>query len=741
MTRVVWKDWIAKAALLIICLCCVLAGSSGIAQEAIPADRLDALKKATVYVRVETGRFGRTGSGFLMGKVGQWGYIVTNQHVVQQHGTSPRTVEVDFNSGSANRITMPAEVLSEDRSRDLAVLRIKNDNLPDPIKLISTNQIRETVPVFILGYPFGNALSTNQRGPSVTIGKGSISSIHTDDFGVIGQVQVDGDINPGNSGGPIVFADGSLMGVSVATVLGTQIGIGIPCESVLAMLDGRVGAMSIERKAKEDDRVELNFKANLIDPLGKLKRVSVFYIEAEKVKRLESNEDGTWSSIASNMVEVKLKISDQSATGSHVVRGDDGATVEYYQQIRFTNGKGKTFYTSPGKFQITFAEKADKKSDRKIVQGDRDADDWIGGAEKNDDAPQDKLGAAEMQQDDADDWISADIGNIAAGPNNQAQATNTPLADEPFTCVDATCRLLKFDASEMVNNMVWSTDHQHFFVLKQSGVLSKISFPGLVEVLRLDLASPCSWIEMSKEGLCVLVKATQDLIVLDEKTLKRKKKLAVGDAETFGASPQLSYAYFYGKDYVLSVADLSDGKVVNQYPLAAFNRPIRRIGDVNMPTVSPDGEYLFCESSECLHKLRIRGKTLTYLQGGPRIGSNAQRIEISDDSKYVAMPSGGGNGKGYSTYLYRVSDITNPILEVDSGAYPRALSLDKQARMIYAQDHATELKTMTSGGQLLKNYDLAPRSSGTTDFLVHPSGYNVIVFAAPHLFVVQLPRY
>jgi len=253
-------------------------------QEAIPEQTLQSLKDATVFVRVTMGSESGSGSGFLIGTQDEFAFIITNEHVVRKRGQAKRVVTVDFFSGTKKRKRLNAMVLSEDKSRDLAVLKVKNEDLPKPIKLISTTRIRETLPVYILGFPFGEALSTSRVGPNVTIGKGIISSIRNDDFGNLEHVQVDGDINPGNSGGPIVYSDGTLMGVSVATVTGTQIGIGISGESVSDMLLGRIDTLGISQKPGRPKQVICSLTAELIDPLEKIKIISFYFVVASRIR-------------------------------------------------------------------------------------------------------------------------------------------------------------------------------------------------------------------------------------------------------------------------------------------------------------------------------------------------------------------------------------------------------------------------------------------------------------------------
>ena len=53
-------------------------------------------------------------------------------------------------------------------------------------------RLSQAVPVFVLGFPFGDALATNQGNPSITIGKGSVSSIRKNASGKTAKIQIDG---------------------------------------------------------------------------------------------------------------------------------------------------------------------------------------------------------------------------------------------------------------------------------------------------------------------------------------------------------------------------------------------------------------------------------------------------------------------------------------------------------------------------------------------------------------------
>ena len=85
-----------------------------------------------------------------------------------------------------------------------------------------------------------------------------------------------------------------------------------------------------------------------------------------------------------------------------------------------------------------------------------------------------------------------------------------------------------------------------------------------------------------------------------------------------------------------------------------------------------------------------------------------------------------------------MNDLQKPVIEVQGGAYPRAIGFDKAAGTIYGQNHDAELITFRGDGSIRKTYDLG-RNGDTRHLLVHPSGHKVIVLARPNLIVVNLP--
>lgn len=131
------------------------------------------------------------------------GYIMTNNHVVQ----SAEKIEVNY-----NKRVYPAELIGTDPSSDLAVIKIKGDNLP-AIALASSKDVQVGEWVIAVGNPFSLA-STVTAG--IVSAKGRRIGILEDKFPIESFIQTDAAINPGNSGGALVNKNGQLIGINTA---------------------------------------------------------------------------------------------------------------------------------------------------------------------------------------------------------------------------------------------------------------------------------------------------------------------------------------------------------------------------------------------------------------------------------------------------------------------------------------------------------------------------------------------
>ncbi|MFW6229474.1 MAG: S1C family serine protease [Halanaerobium sp.] len=166
------------------------------------------------------------GSGFI---VSEDGYIVTNQHVIEDADE----IEISIND---REDPVPAEVAWSDFSLDLAVLKIDTSEIDQnltSLEMGDSDQIRPGDWAIAIGNPLGFE-------HTVTVGVisalGRPIQIPADDRQVRtyqNLIQLDAAINPGNSGGPLLNNEGEVIGINTAvSQVGQGIGFAIPVNEI-----------------------------------------------------------------------------------------------------------------------------------------------------------------------------------------------------------------------------------------------------------------------------------------------------------------------------------------------------------------------------------------------------------------------------------------------------------------------------------------------------------------------------
>ncbi|HEX4612486.1 MAG TPA: serine protease [Urbifossiella sp.] len=184
------------------------------------------IKKATVYIRITSGKQVSSGSGFFVDK----GMVVTNNHVVYPPGKTAATkIEVVVQSGTTMAQTFPAKLVGNDAGKDLALLEVEGAFAPNPLTVSESSNLRETHDVYAFGFPLGENL-----GEEITVVKTTVSSLRRNQVEQI--IQLNGGLHPGNSGGPVTDSTGRVVGVAVAVIRGTQIHFAIAGEEVQTFL-------------------------------------------------------------------------------------------------------------------------------------------------------------------------------------------------------------------------------------------------------------------------------------------------------------------------------------------------------------------------------------------------------------------------------------------------------------------------------------------------------------------------
>jgi len=172
---------------------------------------VDQIKDAVIKIGVFKNRKGKlspsgSGSGFIFSSDG---FAFTNSHVIHRADS----LEVTMLDGT----TAQAEVTGEDPDSDLALIKV----FAEKFKVATLGRSGD-LQIGQLVIAVGNPLGFQQ---SVTTGviSGLGRTLQTQSGMLIDNViQTDVALNPGNSGGPLVDADGAVIGVNTATIMGAQ---------------------------------------------------------------------------------------------------------------------------------------------------------------------------------------------------------------------------------------------------------------------------------------------------------------------------------------------------------------------------------------------------------------------------------------------------------------------------------------------------------------------------------------
>ncbi len=338
---------------LLPALLCLFALTPARSDDALPPEVVDAVKKATVFVRVEGDGWSATGSGFVVSGSEQAVLIATNHHVITPDSPiragKPPAISVVFDSGTKTERAYPVTVVASDSERDLAVLRVTGvKDRPRAIPMTDVPKLFETMPVYSFGFPFGKALATDKGNPTVTVGKASISSLRNGPDGELVTIQIDGNLNPGNSGGPVVDVKGKLVGVAVATLRdGQGIGFIVPGGELTQMLKGRVGRVKVTPQKGAGDKTTARIEATLLDPTGSVRAVSARYLHVPAKGKRPAGD--SLDKIPSSKT-VTLKVEQGVAVAEVPVAAADG---EFLVQVsidtgKWTTAKMRSFVLAPG---------------------------------------------------------------------------------------------------------------------------------------------------------------------------------------------------------------------------------------------------------------------------------------------------------------------------------------------------------------------------------------------------------
>jgi len=209
-------------------------------------DAIDKIFDAVLCIEVMDpyGNVTSTGTGFVYEKDKNYGYVLTNSHVV--YGADK--IQATLSNDKVVELTL----LGNDTYTDLAVLKM---DVKEVLKVASIGTSVNTKvgnTVFAVGSPMGSAYAgTITKG--ILSGKERLietSSTYDNDSYIVKVLQTDAAISPGNSGGPLVNLAGDVIGIASLKLVDEQVegmGFAIPIEDAMSYVDLLKEGKAIQR--------------------------------------------------------------------------------------------------------------------------------------------------------------------------------------------------------------------------------------------------------------------------------------------------------------------------------------------------------------------------------------------------------------------------------------------------------------------------------------------------------------
>lgn len=182
---------------------------------------------AAVYIEVTGDRLSSSGSGFVYKTDDNYGYILTNYHVID----GGKKYVITFSNGKE----VEASLVNGDEYYDIAVLKVNKDSVIKVATLGDSSTLELGDTVFTVGAPLGKEyMGTITKG--IVSGINRMVSIELSSGNYLMEViQTDASINSGNSGGPICNIKGEVIGITSSKLIGSGVegmGFAIPINSV-----------------------------------------------------------------------------------------------------------------------------------------------------------------------------------------------------------------------------------------------------------------------------------------------------------------------------------------------------------------------------------------------------------------------------------------------------------------------------------------------------------------------------
>lgn len=224
-----------------------ITSNTKVTEEAME-DAIDKIYDAVLCIEVlsDDGSVLSSGTGFVYATDDNYGYVLTNAHVVSG-GTNVQGIMTD-------NTTTSLTILGTDSYTDLAVLRMDVNQVKQVASIGDSKNTAVGNTVFTVGSPMGSTyVGTVTKG--ILSGKDRLVETSTSnglssESYIVKVLQTDAAISPGNSGGPLVNLAGDVIGITSLKLVDDEVegmGFAIPIEDAMNYVEYLEQGKAIER--------------------------------------------------------------------------------------------------------------------------------------------------------------------------------------------------------------------------------------------------------------------------------------------------------------------------------------------------------------------------------------------------------------------------------------------------------------------------------------------------------------
>ena len=224
-----------------------ITSNTKVTEEAME-DAIDKIYDAVLCIEVlsDDGSVLSSGTGFVYATDDNYGYVLTNAHVVSG-GTNVQGIMTD-------NTTTSLTILGTDSYTDLAVLRMDVKQVKQVASIGDSKNTAVGNTVFTVGSPMGSTyVGTVTKG--ILSGKDRLVETSTSnglssESYIVKVLQTDAAISPGNSGGPLVNLAGDVIGITSLKLVDDEVegmGFAIPIEDAMNYVEYLEQGKAIER--------------------------------------------------------------------------------------------------------------------------------------------------------------------------------------------------------------------------------------------------------------------------------------------------------------------------------------------------------------------------------------------------------------------------------------------------------------------------------------------------------------